>query len=76
MYYPRLFQDIFDDYLNSIEQAGSGLDLQLNPSSPLYVLARANSTVIADLESQLVNVFTSSSPLTVRGEEEVKTLTS
>lgn len=67
MYYPRLFQDIFDDYLNSIEQAGSGLDLQLNPSSPLYVLARANSTVIADLESQLVNLFTSSSPLTATG---------
>lgn len=67
MYYPRPFEDILSEYLFNIEQAGAQLDLDLNPSSPLYVLARANSTVIADLESTLVNFFTSSSPITATG---------
>lgn len=67
MFYPRSFDDILTQYLAALEDSGAGLDLQINPSSPLYVLARANSTVIADLESELVDVFTSTSPITATG---------
>lgn len=64
MFISRNFEDILNEYIATIESTGSPLSLDLNPSSPLYVLARANSAVIQDLELRFSSLISSYSPLT------------
>ena len=68
MYTPRSFNDILNDYVLTVEEQSGGL-VEVNPSSPFYVLARSNAAVIADLESRMVEVYESSSPLTAKGSD-------
>lgn len=68
MFTPRTFDQILSDYIAAVQEAGSGL-IDLNPSSPFYVLARSNSSVIADLESRLVDISRSISPITATGSD-------
>lgn len=67
MFISRQFQDILNEYISTIQSTGSPLSLDPNPSSPFYVLARANSTIIQDLELRFASLISSYSPLTASG---------
>lgn len=67
MFISRQFQDILTEYISTIQSTGSPLSLDPNPSSPFYVLARANSAIIQDLELRFASLISSYSPLTASG---------
>lgn len=67
MFTPRTLEEIQTDYLAAISEAGSPINLDLSPSSPLYVLARANASVISSQEMLLSKTLISNNILTATG---------
>lgn len=69
MFKPRTIEEAQTDYLAALSEAGNAVDIDLSPTSPLYVLARANASIISLQELRLSSVLLANNVLTASSAE-------